>query len=552
MKLRNINYKLKGFFSEIDYTKWAMALSIFFVAACFRLLVPSDPKTGLVFDEAYFLPQAESYVVNRYYHDPHPPVGKLILYYGIRLLDPNAVTKIDPEKLANKVDNYIPPIDMNSIRFFPKVFGSLVPVVIYLIVFELVAWRRKRRSLAGYLIPFLAGLLIAFDNSMIVESRYALLNQFMLFFMFGSVLISIWYYRAKARWKQVALFLLLGIFVGLSVGTKWLALSVVPVIALLVWLKDFKGLRFKAVWKKAIAATLNVLIIAYIAFGVYFLVYAVHFSKLQHWSPAAGEVSQSFQSDLLNGTSNTSLWQKFIEVQYLNAHYQSGVPELDYAKGDEIGSMWITWPIMARPINYYQISSGDDRSFIYLFGNPATWFLGLAGVIVLGAMCLARLFGKNQATKVHFLVLFLFICNWLPFSLITRVMYLYHYFPALMVSAIAFGLVMHDFVLPRLTEITQIGYGYLRKYLAKMKSSLHSASRLKKAGYRLLSKTKALIKRTVQLDLAESVAVGVFLVLTILVVVSFYFFAPLSYLIPMKQPQFEQRVLLKEWNMKWR
>ncbi len=109
------------------------ALFLLAMGVLTRLVPPLTPAKGMVFDEAYFLPQAESYAVNRYYFDPHPPLGKELLYLGLRLVNPDAASKLDPEKLANKVDNYTTPLNMEGVRLLPRLIGRRVLTAMRLI-----------------------------------------------------------------------------------------------------------------------------------------------------------------------------------------------------------------------------------------------------------------------------------------------------------------------------------------------------------------------------------------------------------------------------------
>jgi dolichyl-phosphate-mannose--protein O-mannosyl transferase len=538
---------MRKFLQNRDWLKWVLACGVLIVSIIVRWAIPTSPTQNLVFDEVYFVPQTESYAVNRYYYDPHPPLARMILYYGMKLFNPNAADLLNANQLQNKVDNYKTPLNLQGIRFFPKVFGSLLPPLIFLLVYEIVNWRRRKRnvqpSLAGYLIPLVVGLMVAFENMLIVESRYALLSQIMLFFMFLACYFAILYYKFRRdtevysrllAFKGVALWLTTAFVVGLAVSVKWLALAIVPFVVIFMWFADFRFSQFKSIWRKIALASVNILIVAYLAFIVHLGVYFWHFNKIQHYSPAADEVTETYKDDLQNGTNNTSFWTKFMDWQRLEHKYEAGVPALDYSKSDEIGSMWITWPIMARPINYYW--ERDDQGVlrtIVLIGNPVVWVMGLAGIIFLSALGIGRLFGKNGFTAKHFTIVMLYFANWLPYALITRVMYLYHYMPALVVSIIAWGVVMHDFVLPRCRVIAQ---------------RLHAMWRDAELGNRLKLNVRRIAK---PLWSFEGFVMAVSVISLLITMLGFYFYAPMTYMLPLNQQEFEQRVLLKEWHMKW-
>ncbi len=540
-------------FRNIDWLKWTLAFGILVVSIIVRWAIPTTPLTNFVFDEVYFVPQTESYAVNRYYYDPHPALGRIFLYYGMKLYNPDAASILTPDLLQNKGDNYKSPLNLEGARFFPKVFGSILPVVVFLLAYEIVNWRKRKQaqlSIANYLVPLVVGLMIAFENTLIVESRYALLSQIMLVFMMASCYLAVLYYKFRRDHQDnsrrtaavgLVIWLTTAVLVGMAVSVKWLTLSIVPFVAIFLWYADFKFSQQRQLWRRIALATVNIFIVAYVAFLIHLSVYVWHFNKIQHYSPAAAETIQSYQDDLQNGTNTTSFWAKFMDWQRLQKRYEDGVPMLDYGKADEIGSMWTDWPIMARPINYYweRDDKGNIRT-IELIGNPVVWVMGLVGLISLTGLCLARLFGKNGVEPRHFMLVMLYFANWLPFALITRVMYLYHYMPALVVSVLMFGVFVHDFVLPRKHALLTVGGEVLKRYMQTLKAK---SRRLK-----LLRFVDALKQSLYSYDAMVMAVCIISLVITML---GFYFYAPLTYMLPLTQPEFEQRILLKEWHMKW-
>jgi dolichyl-phosphate-mannose--protein O-mannosyl transferase len=88
-------------------------------------------------------------------------------------------------------------------------------------------------------------------------------------------------------------------------------------------------------------------------------------------------------------------------------------------------SQWFQWPFMTRPIYYYSGSSANGwRMGISSFGNPAVWWMGVAALI----LCI-----RAQSKKFDKLLLFLFVAyasQYLPWTLVSRTTYIYHYFPS--------------------------------------------------------------------------------------------------------------------------
>ena len=238
------NITLQKVFTKFEYIlinrrklTLVFGLIILALSAVTRFLPPVTPDTSMVFDESYFVPQVESYPVKRYYFDPHPPLGKFFLYLGMMAVNPDAANKIDAAKLGNLVNSYKSNLDLTGIRLAPKVFGSLVPVLIMGISLELIWWRKKQIGsqayVTGSLIGLTVGLMAALDNSLIIESRFALLTQIMLFFMLLTVYFALKYVNAQKVSKTELYFILTTVAFGAAVSVKWLSLAVAVVVCLL-------------------------------------------------------------------------------------------------------------------------------------------------------------------------------------------------------------------------------------------------------------------------------------------------------------------------------
>lgn len=498
-----------------------LATILFILAAITRFLPPVTPNSSMVFDESYFVPQVESYAVQRYYFDPHPPLAKFFLYLGMSALNPDAAQKIEPEKLGNLVNNYKSNLNLDGIRLAPKIFGSLVPLLVMGITLQLIWWRKEsiseRSFIAGSLIGFGAGLLAALDTTLIVESRYALLTQIMLFFMLLAVYLAFKYVNARSHVRTEIFFILTTIAVGCAMSVKWLALSIVPIVIIAYMYREYLDkLARKWSWRTFISVVVQRSLFLLIGgLLIYLSVFAWHFSQMKHYSPAADELSAAHIEELKTGTNKIGFLGKVMEWQSIAQGYSKGVPALDYTKKDEIGSMWVTWPIMARPINYYWQTDGNgEYGQIYLIGNPVVWMISLFGAFALMALGFARLFGKNNFKFTHFILILFFLGNWLPFALITRVMYLYHYIPALVIGMIMFMVFVHDFVIPAWSKLPISG---------KLGELLNNPN------------TKLIL----------------FSMFVLIVAGGYFFYAPLIYGQQQTRDEWKQRVLLKEWNMKW-
>ena len=99
-------------------------------------------------------------------------------------------------------------------------------------------------------------------------------------------------------------------------------------------------------------------------------------------------------------------------------------------------SAWYTWPAIIKPIWYSISRFGSMASSISAFGNPAVW---LAMIPAIGFMTYKCLRGKERSWIP---VVAGYLGSFLPWMAITRLAFIYHYFPATVFGVLAIGYVI--------------------------------------------------------------------------------------------------------------
>ena len=117
-------------------------------------------------------------------------------------------------------------------------------------------------------------------------------------------------------------------------------------------------------------------------------------------------------------------------------------------------SEWWSWPLIIRPIWYYQ---GKDlpvgmASTISSFGNPAIWWTGILAVIAAFVAALKR-------NKTMILVVAAIVAQYLPWIIISRATFIYHFFPILPFFMLAIVYVIKNLLEKGINKY--IIYGYL-------------------------------------------------------------------------------------------
>jgi dolichyl-phosphate-mannose--protein O-mannosyl transferase len=90
-------------------------------------------------------------------------------------------------------------------------------------------------------------------------------------------------------------------------------------------------------------------------------------------------------------------------------------------------SPWWTWPIIQVPLWQYQTVISDTvRAGMSSMGNPAVWWFGIAATGV-------AIFGLAKKSRFEYDTAFLLVAyavNFLPWVFVTRITFIYHYFPS--------------------------------------------------------------------------------------------------------------------------
>jgi dolichyl-phosphate-mannose-protein mannosyltransferase len=350
---------------------------------------PSTYMSNTYFDEIYFVRTAEQYLhLQLPYEWTHPPLGKLIQASGILIFG----------------------FDPFGWRIMGVIFATLMIPLIYLLGKKLVdAW------IGG----FTAAFLLTFDFMHFTMARMGTADTYVVFFSLASQLFFFIYLKnvLDKGWKTSILPLFLAIFFfALGFSSKWLVLyGFVGQLALLaaVRLKEVRKLKSNISGK--IYAFLDhpysvIVLFLLFAVAIYFLTYI---------------------PDMLAGRS-------FLDVIGLQS--QMYIYHSTLTATHPFSSPWYSWPFMFDLFNtnvhvpvWLQVTSlpGATESTIVVMGNPAVWWVGFAAVLALAVIGLSKIFKKQFSLRdnlpsVFIVVLFFF--QWLPYILISRVIFIYHFY----------------------------------------------------------------------------------------------------------------------------
>jgi dolichyl-phosphate-mannose--protein O-mannosyl transferase len=102
-------------------------------------------------------------------------------------------------------------------------------------------------------------------------------------------------------------------------------------------------------------------------------------------------------------------------------------------------SPWWSWPLISRPLwlTVYELPDANTSTIASL-GNPLIWWVGLVYVI----LTVERAVINRDDTSIFIAATSLF--QWVPFSLLRRVLFIYHFYINVPILILAITLHLHD------------------------------------------------------------------------------------------------------------
>lgn len=428
-----------------------------------RLSTPDE----FYFDEAFFPTTAQEILRGDPaawlfigHENTHPPLSKLFMAGGMAVFGEDS-------------------------RFGYRLFGALAGVGSVVFMY-LLAKRLFKSEVAG----LAAGFLLTVDGLNFAQSRIATPDTYVLFFVLGSI-----YFLLTER------FLLSGLFFGASIACKWVALfTLFPIVFYFLYLfwrrKEVKQapylfmaplsllafylgtpVIFAEVLSSADAVKAHLPAPLFSsALGFWMALFAllplalvwIYLRRRRRWTRGDQFLREasiaiplffvvvplsvylaSYLPMLLNGQSLGHLRDLQTQMYQFHTNLEATHP---------YQSPWITWPIMMRPVFLYL---GPDNAKIYSLGNPWIFWFGLGALAFLAwevrkALRFnlhtenGQLDVRARLTEAQFLLLFVLVTYlgfWLTWARQPRIMFIYHYLPAL-----AFVILASSYVIGRLWQ----------------------------------------------------------------------------------------------------
>ncbi|MCL1834707.1 MAG: glycosyltransferase family 39 protein [Oscillospiraceae bacterium] len=358
-------------------------------------LVPSRPEymNSMYFDEIYHGRTALEHLRNiRPYETTHPPLGKEIIAVSISAFG-------------------MTPFGW---RFPGALFGVIMLAILYIFI----------KNMFGKTAVATCGtLLLGFDFMRFVQTRIATIDTYGVFFILLSYYFMYRYITTAADApfrKHIPPLALSGLFFGIGCASKWIViysgvgLAALYIIRLVMAAKQFDRYSIPG-FRKLLVKTLSwsVLFFVIIPVAIYCLSY------IPYGLAQGMEIGEGM---LTNKDFYKIIWDN--QKSMLSYHGKL-IAEHPYS------SWWYQWIVDGRPILYYNQYEGTVRSTFSAFGNPVIWWGGFVAMVVM----VLRLVRQRDGKALFILIGYL--SQLLPWVFISRIVFVYHYFPSTLFLVLA-------------------------------------------------------------------------------------------------------------------
>jgi len=357
-----------------------------------------DFPDKVVFDEVYFAYFAEQYNSRKFFFDIHPAFGRLFLYSSVKMIghDFNCKPRVS-ERWGN--------CSYTKLRIPPAFCGSLVPAVLFFAI---------RFMGCNTAISFGCSFVLSLDGSFFLHSKYSLIDAILHFFAALSILSLFINARtlvySRGWWISLIIH---SIFVGLTASIKHTALGI---------------LVFSAFWSFVVSESFRTQItrIFILLFGYVFCnlsTTAAHVIILQHHGQDETYVSLNYSYYLTLVNDPPIIKQigileyvKSIAIRTIELTTMTFLATNRVPAEHPSSSSWYEWPLgIGRPVRFIH----ETNALMCAMFNPVSHILSFLSFIV-------AVFSFSGNNLVSTLVIG-YLANWLPFSLIGRACFAYHY-----------------------------------------------------------------------------------------------------------------------------
>ena len=284
----------------------------------------------------------------------------------------------------------------------------------------------------------MACMLMALDCQHLTQTQIATIDSFPVLFIIFAYFFMLRFMQTdfiseKKRTTLLSLGLS-GFFMGLSIASKWIGIYAGAGLAVLFFIHCFRTIRCKTAsggmsMRTAIGKTLSICLWCFLFFIIIpFIIYLLSYIPYMSYYAKRIHSLRDYIAEVFNAQVNM--------YNYHSSH--------NLGSDHPFYSPWWQWPVNGKPMYYaaqmFIHSDNPVYHSIFCFGNPIIWYGGLAALVVCSLRASVnrryRLEGtdylwhlKSSTGDPRFaFVLIGILAQYLPWVLVPRGTYIYHYF----------------------------------------------------------------------------------------------------------------------------
>ena len=366
------------------------------------------------FDEIYHVRNAWEIANRQYmYASVHPLLGTNIIALSIHLFGMHPFAWRLPGAIA-------------SVLMLPVLYGILKHLL-----------KRDYLSLIG-------SFLLAADFMHITTARIATLEPFSILFILCSFYWMLKYCRSNfytlPMWKGILYLFLSGIFMGLSIATKWTGCYAAIGLAIMLftnWIQRF--LEYKKD-KEAHQQFFKILLTTMLACILFFIIIPIVIYCISY---IPDKIFRNEPWTIAN------VWKQAQQMYHYHVNLNATHP---------YQSTWFQWILDLRPMWYYVGTKGNVFHTISCFSNPLLTWIGLPAILftTYRALC------KKDIVGWYIVVgYFSGLLPWIIY--VQRIVFAYHFYPTSLFTIIA---IVYCINLLNNRKMSIVVPAYLAAYLA--------------------------------------------------------------------------------------
>jgi dolichyl-phosphate-mannose-protein mannosyltransferase len=273
---------LEPWVSTVVYTSLALYVRLH--------LIDRSPK--VVWDEAHFGKFGSYYVKHEFYHDVHPPLGKMLIGLSEWIAGYDGADDFKFE--SGKA--YPEGLDFKTMRVFNALFSAAVTPVAY--------WAARWMDLQLITVHLIT-LMVTLESSFVTLGKFILLDSILLFFTATTFLTMVKLYQLKKKEREFTKewytwMVLTGLSIGCVCSVKWVGLFVTVLVGLFViqdlvekfFEQDLKWEKYAKHW------LVRIITLICIPLSVYLICFKIHFALLYKSGTGDASTSSLFQVNL--------------------------------------------------------------------------------------------------------------------------------------------------------------------------------------------------------------------------------------------------------------